>query len=221
MKKLFSVMMLLALCFGAKAQEEEVNEFLNKQSFFGHTSFFYNYNMGAPEGMSPHGWGIELSTLYIGFKPWENGYLTLGLLDVSVDMNYLKKGWMFTENLTGTAITPTTIAEALKPAYSNLKAGQDIVTFQFPLGYVHTFGDSKWKAAVFAAPGIGMNEYHNEYAYGYVRHNEELSLEKSSYFRLNLEAFVWYNSIGIAARYGFPVGFHGPGILSFGLSFGI
>lgn len=223
MKKLFAIIALACACLSVAAQEDEFRSGVEKLeakgnelgNLLGHTTVYYNYDLASPTGVSPHGWGLEISGLYLGFKPWNNGCFSVGLLDMTVDFGYAKKGHGFFPNLTNDAVQAYDI-EGM--GYTDLVSTENRIAFLFPLGYIQSFGSSDWKAAIFAAPGVGWSTYNNEYAIGAIKHEDEFSVKKDNHFRLNLQAFVWYKSLGVGARYCFPVGLKGPGVVSLGLS---
>jgi len=221
MRRIISVILAAALCLSAAAQEShllqewEEQTSLSDESFlscFGHLSFFYNHNLGAPEGMMQPGFGFEASILHVGFSPWKNARFSLGLVDFCIDNLYLQNGWGFDQN---NAITST-------PGKDNMSARRANLAMMFPLGYIQAFKGSKWSVGLFAAPGVGWSRYVNQYVQDNIKHKEESWMARGgAYFRLNLEAAVWYNHTGMMVRYIFPPQFQGAGILSAGLSFRI
>ena len=96
------------------------------------------------------------------------------------------------------------------------------IAYTFPVGYIQKFGDSKWSAALIASPGFGWDTYKNEWVSDNIRHTENLRINRSGgYFHLDVKAMIWYDSVGFVARYAFPKGFQGPGIVCAGISFRI
>ena len=237
MKKLFTVMLLAAVCLGAAAQESKLLDNwedkidLNDSEVLApvtYMSFFYNFDFGAlnQEGLSQHGWGLEVATLFLGFKTWRGAYLSLGLLDFCMDMSYLNKGYLnsFNQNANNPAIIPFNVKDPALAAetatWTDINGSCTKLAFLFPLTFSQEFGDAK--IALMAAPGIGFNTYKNEFLEDTVRHKSTLQFDKkNAYFRLNLSAYFWYSHFGLGVRYSFPPKFQGPGVLSVGISIGL
>lgn len=231
MKKLFSVILLAAVCLSAAAQESKLlNDWQDKieindnsvVSSFSHFTFFYNHNLNAQnvEGLTASGLGFEISTLYLGFRPWNGGRLALGLVDFCLDKSYLDKGYLNAYSKIKNAVLPTPIPANF--GFSNINGTVTSFAFLFPLAFVQEFG--KGQIALMAAPGVGWNSYFNEYLEDdVVKHRTRLTFDKGgAYFRLNLSAFFWYSHIGVGVRYSFQPNMQaGPGVVSVGLSIGI
>ena len=225
MKKFFAILAAGLICFGAFAQESSILEDWEEQmesqmddiiSQFSFLNFTYNHNLAAPDGYNPSGWGFEFSTLHFGFSPWKNGRFSLGLLDLALDFSYLRPQYQFVVidgqiEARGGGLVP--------------EGNQSKATFGgvlFPLGYIQRFGQSGWSAAVFASPGVGFASYNNTYVQSNIRHKDDLRINRQgSYFRLDLKTMIWYDNFGIVARYSFPRGFQGAGVVSAGISFRI
>lgn len=231
MKHIFSVLMAALVCLGAAAQttdkdkewsdlygnNKETSSVLSDDDVdlgFGYATVYYNCNLGAPEGMSMHGVGLELSGLYVGFSPWKDGKLALGLLDFNIDFHFLQKGYQFSVDA-NSQIVPTPVT-GIK---NDLDASSRNYAFLFPVGYIHELG--KVSCAFFAAPGVGWSDFSNDYKDADICHTDSMWVRKSACFRLNLQAFFWYDHYGIGIRYAFPKGFDGPGMLSAGISFAL
>lgn len=219
MKKVFAILAAIGLCFGAFAQESKILEDWEDQiesreddflSSFSYTNFTYNHNLAAPAGYNASGWGLNFSTLHIGFNPWKNGRFTLGLMEMSFDFGFLKPGFNFVAN--NDAIEAAATPLEIKSNYAN-------IAYTFPLGYIQKFGDSKWSAAILASPGFGWDTYKNDWVSNNIRHTDKLRINRGGgYFHLDVKAMVWYDYVGFVARYCFPKGFQGPGIVSAGIS---
>ena len=222
MKKLFTLILAGAVCLGAYAQEsriledweekieEQENEFL---SSFSYLNFTYNHNLNAPEGYNASGWGIEWSMLHLGFNPWKNGRFTLGLFDMAFDFNYLQKGYSFARGMENNIVSQNVVV----PAGTASRATR--FAYKFPLGYIQRFGTSKGSAAILVSPGIGWDKYYNDITNNGIKEYQRYLVKGGAYFRLDLQAMVWFKNMGITARYSFPKDFKGPGVVSAGLSF--
>jgi hypothetical protein len=221
MKKVFAILAAFSLCFGAFAQESKILEDWDDQiesreddflSSFAYTNFTYNNFLAAPEGVNQHGWGINFSILHIGFNPWKYGRFTLGLFDMSFDFGYLKPGYHYINLDKNISFNNVLVPDGNKSGIVNF-------AYTFPVGYIQKFGESKWSAAILVSPGVGWDRYHNQWVSNNVRHEENLRLDRGgNYFRLDVKAMIWYDYVGFVARYSFPKGFQGPGIVSAGIS---
>ena len=219
MKKVFAFLAAIGLCFGAFAQESKILDDWEDQiesreddflSSFSYTNFTYNNFLGAGEGVNHNGWGLNFSALHIGFNPWKNGRFTLGLLEMSFDFGFLKPGYSFAVINNAIEVRPSVVES--KNNYTN-------IAYTFPLGYIQKFGDSKWSAAILASPGFGWDTYKNDWVSDNIRHTENLRINRGGgYFHLDVKAMIWYDYVGFVARYAFPKGFQGPGIVSAGIS---
>ena len=221
MKKVFIVLAALGVCFGAYAQSSILEDWEheielredNVFSPFAFMNFTYNHNLAAPEGYNKSGWGFEISFLHIGFNPWKNGRFSLGIFDFAMDYSYLRPGNNFVVNAEKNIVSNSLLVP------ENDKSRVSSLSFMFPLGYIQKFGYSNWSAAVFVSPGIGSDLYRNEYVEDNIRHFYNLRINRQgAYFRMDLKAMIWYDSVGLVVRYRFPKGFQGAGVLSAGIS---
>ena len=222
MKRLFAFVLAGLLCFGAAAQESNILQDWEEKiegtddgvvTPFSYINVLYCNNLAAPEGYSRHGWGLEFSTLHLGFNPWKNGRFSVGLLDVALDFGYLVGNYQFISTLDGKIVTSSIAPAGNKSQFTN-------VAFLFPVSYIQNFGDSKWSAALQVSPGVGISSFTNENVVNNIRTKEKLNYSRGGgYFRLNLCAMIWYDNFGFVVRYGFPRGFQGAGVISAGLSF--
>ena len=129
------------------------------------------------------------------------------------DFGFLKPGYSFAVINNAIEVMPSVVES--KNNYTNL-------AYTFPVGYIQKFGDSKWSAAFLVSPGFGWDTYKNEWVSDNIRHTENLRINRSGgYFHLDVKAMIWYDYVGFVARYAFPKGFQGPGIVSAGISFRI
>ena len=199
MKKIFAVLLLAAACTGAMAQDakdsiwnedKEINVKIGDSKWeispvLGAT---YNYSFNAPYGLSNSGWGLDLSLLEMQWNGWKNGSLTLGILDVNFDWQYLQKGNKF-DGLGG-----------INPALDGKGCRADF-TFGFPVGINQQFGKN-FGISLIAVPGVGFFTYRNEYIAAGVHHKDLLypTNDRVS-FRLNLKAIIWYDDFGVMLRY--------------------
>ena len=199
MKKIFAILLLAATCTGAMAQgvkdslwdeDKDINVKIGNSKWeispvLGAT---YNYTLNAPAGLSSSGWGLDLSLLEMQWKGWKSGSLTLGILDVNFDWQYLQKGFSF--NGVGGII----------PALDGSGHRADF-TFSFPVGINQQLGKN-FGFSLIAAPGIGFFTYRNEYISAGVHHKDLLypTNDRVS-FRLNLKAILWYDDFGVLVRY--------------------
>lgn len=213
MKKFIAILFMAGLCLSAAAQK--LDSIDTGSPIDAQISFTYGYNINPAAGMNHSGWGFEVSSIYLGRNPWKNGYLTVGLLDFSVDYSYLQHGWGFIPTVDRTDIVTGQGIEAGENTLTNCSSAN--FAFTFPLGYIHQFGD-KVKAGAFVAPGVGWTTYNNKFTTEKLEWNENYSVRKDAYFRLNLQAYVWFDDMGVVVRYAFPKAFKGAGIASVGVS---
>lgn len=197
MKKIFSTLLLAAACTCAMAQTVKDSIWDDKDIKFGTTNWemgvtfaaTYNYNFNAPALMSNSGFGLDLSLIEMQWHGWQRGYLTVGILDIIFDWQYLLKGYAF--DGTG-AILPHIDAKCLR---SN-------IAFGFPLGFNQQFSKD-FGISLVVVPGVDIYSYHNQFndASG-IRHKEVLYPTKNrAGFHLDLKAILWYSDIGIIVRY--------------------
>ena len=199
MKKVLVTLMLAAACFAAMAQDvkdslwdedEKISVQLGQSKWelspvLGAT---YNYSLRAPEGLSNSGWGLDLSLLEMHWNGWKGGALTLGILDVNFDWQYLLKGQAFDGK------------GGIGPALDGRGHRTDF-TFGFPVGINQQFG-SKFGISLIAVPGIGFYTYRNKYIKDDIRHVDTLYPTKGRVgFRLNLKGILWYGDFGVVIRY--------------------
>lgn len=221
MKKVFATLAALGLCFVAFAQNSSILDDWDHAmeerdcddvfSSFSYTNVTYNNIIGTTEGEVRSGWGIELSALHLGFKPWKNGRFTLGLFDMAFDFSYLAKGYYYAAGNNAMLVN--------KNAPDGTRSSMTRFAYMFPLGYIHSFGDSTCSVAFLVSPGVGWDRYRNLYNQNYIHHEEDLSMNRGAYFRMDLKAMVWFRNVGFVARYTFPKNFQaGPSIVSAGIS---
>ena len=213
---------IIGLC--AYAQESRILDDWNRQmearldnffSPFAYTNFTYNNFLGAAEGVNRSGWGIELSGLHFGIRPWSGGRFTLGLFDMAFDFGYLKMGYNYVPLNKDVAVNSTLVPDGSRSTITNF-------AYMFPIGYIQKIGDTNWSAAILVSPGFGWDRYRNKYTLDNVRHEDDLRIDRGgSYFRMDVKAMIWYDIVGIVARYSFPKDFKGPGVVSAGISFRI
>lgn len=226
MRKLLAVLAAGLICFGALAQESSIlddweakiegaeDDFFSTFSFL---DFTYNNFLGASakEGVNQHGWGFEISALHIGFNPWHNGRFTLGLFDMAFDFGFLTKGYTYAADLVDKQIIITPVGAGVDSNKSSIRN----FAYMFPVGYIQKFGYSKWSAAIMASPGFGWSRYRNEWVDSNIKQSTDMGIDKGDkYFRLDVKAMIWYENVGIVARYTFPRDFKGLGVVSAGIS---
>lgn len=221
MKKLFTVILIATVCCGAFAQESELLDKWSDKieqteddvvSAFSYFNATYNYNLAAAQDYIAHGWGLEVSSVHIGFNPWKNGRFTFGLFGMSFNWGYLQNMHAFGADMEG-KIVP------LQTFDSNNKSSCFSISYMFPLGYIQSFGASKWSAALLVSPGICWTTYKNDTLEGNIRKIENLKYERGrNSFYLDVKAMIWYDNVGVVAKYTFPKGMQGAGIVSAGIS---
>ena len=198
MRKFFTVLFLCAVSTAALGQgikdslwgDVEKPDFGNSKWDVGVTlSFTYNHTLNAPSGLSSSGFGLEIAPVEMQWKGWRGGAITLGILDLFFDWQYLVKGHSFAD-VKGNII-PTTDGKGDRFDFS----------LGFPVGLSQQFSD-KFGISISAVPGMGMYRYKNEYTTPDARHKDKFSpLEKRAGFRLNLKATLWYDDFGVVFRY--------------------
>lgn len=219
MKKIFASVLLALACttvFGQAVKDSAWNDDFTKIEFADSkwdmglsVGATYNYSFNAPAGLSNNGWGLDLSLFEMHWKGWQNGYLTLGILDMMFDWQYLLKGNKFTG--IGGGITPALDGTGHRADFQ----------LGFPIGINQQFGKD-FGISLQAVPGIGLHTYVNEYNDGFdVHHKEHMFPNKDRVgFRLNLKATLWYGDFGVLVRYN-PLASKdlGTTILSVGITF--
>lgn len=198
MRKFLTVLLAAAVCTAAMGQnikdsiwgEVQKPDFGDSKWDVGVTmSFMYNHTLGAPSGLSSSGFGMEIAPLEMQWKGWRGGAITLGILDMFFDWQYLVKGHSFAD-VHGTIV----------PALDG-KGDRFDFSLGFPVGLSQQFS-SRFGISISAVPGIGIYRYKNEYIALGARHNDKFfPLEKRAGFRLNLKATLWYSDFGIVFRY--------------------
>ena len=228
MKKVLAILAAGFFCLGAFAQESNIlNDWSDDISLsdkeyvtqFTYLTAFYNYNLGPLEGQSPHGFGFEVATAFLGFDIWKDARLSLGLIDFCFDLSSTLPGYAYAST-DGKTVVPVN-TQGLPIEMKEAESTSSNLAFHFPVAYTQKLGSSKWNLALLAAPGVGWDTYNNKYTLEYIEHDNNLTAKKNAYFRLNLSAYVRYSGFGLGVRYSFPKGFEGPGILSAGITIGI
>ena len=198
MRRFFTVLLLAAVCTAAMGQgvkdslwgDVEKPRLGNSKWDMGATmSFMYNHTLNAPSGLSNSGFGMEIAPLEMQWKGWRGGAITLGILDMMFDWQYLVKGHMFAD-VSG-LITPATDG----------KGSRFDFTLGFPVGLSQQFSRN-FGISLEAIPGMGLYSYKNEYIALGARHKDRFyPLDKRVGFRLNLKATLWYDDFGVVFRY--------------------
>lgn len=200
MKKFFVTLMLAAACTCAMAQSVKDSAWNDDKDLsvkigdskweisptFG---FTYNYSFNAPTGLSNSGFGMDLSLLEMQWKGWDSGAVSVGILDMIFDWQYLLKGNAFTGTNGGITIA------------ADGKGFRSDTTFGFPVGINQQFGKD-FGISLVAVPGIGFYSYKNTYNAMGVHHEDILYPTKGRVgFRLHLKATIWYDDFGVIVRY--------------------
>lgn len=202
MRKLFTTLLLAAACTGAMAQTVKDSIWEDRDIKIGASKWevgvtfgaTYNYNFKAPAGLSNSGFGLDLSLLEMQWHGWKGGSLTLGILDIIFDWQYLQKSYRFTPEL-----APDNLITGVNDGRS--KGDRFDVFFGFPIGFNQQFSKD-FGISLVAAPGIGIYSYHNDYVLGGIHHNDKLyPTSGRTGFRLNLKAIIWYSDFGVIVRY--------------------
>ena len=189
MKKILTTLLLGTLCMSAFAQKFEDPFKDTKWDMGFQWNFFYNHSFNAPDGLSPSGFGFEIMPVEMKWKGWNHGSLSIGILDLFFDWQYLQKGFAFTGS-EGTIVP-----------FTSGKGQRFDLTLGFPVGINHQFAKD-FGISLSAVPGIGFYSYHNSYDFDGVRHKETLYPVKGHVgFRLNLKAVIWYSDLGVVLRY--------------------
>lgn len=199
MRKLFTTLLLAAACTCAMAQTVKDSIWDDKDIKFGTSNWemgvtfaaTYNYNFGAPANMSNSGFGLDLSLLEMQWHGWKNGFLTVGILDIMFDWQYLLKGYAFD----GTGYI-------YDLGIKNAKGLRSNVAFGFPLGFNQQFSKD-FGISLVVVPGVDIYSYHNQFNDNAgIRHKEVLYPTKNrAGFHLDLKAILWYSDFGIIVRY--------------------
>lgn len=198
MRKLFTVIILSIACTAAMAQTKDSLWDDDLKFGFGDSKwdlgvnlgFTYDYSFNAPTGLSNSGFGIDLELLQMKWKGWNNGALTLGILDIIMDWQFLEKGYKFLDNASGETL----------PALDG-KGSRMNCTFGFPVGVTQQFSD-KFGVSFEAVPGIGIHTFFNEYDGLGAHHDDRFYPTKGRVaFDLHLKATVWYDDFGVVFRY--------------------
>lgn len=199
MRKLFTTLLLAAACTCAMAQtvkdsiwDDTDIKIANSNWEVGVTfGLTYNYNFNAPAGLSNSGFGLDLSLFEMQWHGWKGGFLTVGILDLMFDWQYLQKGNAFDGqgNIGGGFI-------------KDAKGHRSNVIFGFPLAFNQQFSKD-FGITVAAVPGFDFYSYRNEYLdMTNVQHKETLYPTKNRVgFHLDLKAILWYSDFGIMVRY--------------------
>lgn len=200
MKKIIVSILMAALCLSAAGQQvkdslwngdEELSmELGDSQWEVGlQASFMYNYSLNAPAGMSPSGFGLELMPIEMRWKGWKGGFVSVGILDMFFDWQFLQKG-----NIFSTLAPGSIVAEMGEGRRFNFGIG-------FPVGISQQFGKD-FGISLSAVPGLGFYSYNNKVD------NENIHSEQNFYpknnrykFQLDLKAIIWYSDFGIIVRY--------------------
>ncbi len=218
MHKFFTVLLLSLACTGAMGQVKDSlwdNEKKDLKIDMGDSKWdlgisfgaTYNYSFNAPSGLSNSGWGLDLSLLEMRWNGWNSGSITMGILDLMFDWQYMQKGNKFSN------------VGVITPA-SDGKGYRNDFTIGFPVGINQQFGKD-FGISLQAVPGIGLYGYQNEFVENGMRHRDYLYPDKGRVgFRLNLKATIWYSDFGVLVRYN-PLASKdfGTTILSVGIAF--
>ena len=171
MKKFLTTLLLSAVCLSAFAQKIEDPFKDTKWDLGFQMNFFYNHSFKAPEGLSPSGFGFEVMPIEMQWKGWKGGSLSVGILDMYFDWQYLNKGYNFTG-----------YAGEILPVISG-KGQRFDLTLGFPLGFNHQFSKD-FGISLSAVPGIGF-----------------YSVGTEAWMVTNLKAVIWYSDFGVVLRY--------------------
>lgn len=218
MKKIIATLLMATACLCAMGQNNQDSPWEDDNSFsFGNSkweggvsaAFMYNFSLGAPKGMSPSGFGMELAPMEMRWKGWNRGYVTVGILDMYFDWQLLQKGNRFS------VTTPGEIASFPSGRGNRFNFG-----LGFPIGISHQFG-SDFGLSVAVTPGVGWYRYVNEYDDDNFHHQESFyPKEKRVHFQLDVKAIIWYSEFGVVVRYNpLPAKDVNTTILSVGLAF--
>jgi opacity protein-like surface antigen len=198
MRKFLSILVLAAACTGAMAQN--VKDSIWEDTKLGDSKWewgitiapTYNYNFNTPAGLSNSGFGLDLSIMEMQWHGWKGGALTLGILDMIFDWQYLHKGFRFTPD-------EASLISSVNDGRS--KGSRADSFFGFPIGISQQFSKD-FGISLVAAPGVGIYSYRNDYVLGGIHHNDKLyPVQNRAGFRLNLKAIIWYSDFGVIVRY--------------------
>ena len=218
MKKIIVSVMMAAICLSAAGQDikdsewgkEDLNLELgdSKWEIGIQIGFMYNYSIGAPEGMSPSGLGMELTPIEMRWNGWKGGYITVGILDMFFDWQFLQSGYNFS------TITPGEIIPVMgKGTRFNFGIG-------FPVGISQNFGKD-FGISIAAVPALGFYNYRNTSDDNNFHIKSSFYPKKDRYkFQLDVKANIWYGNIGVVVRYSpFKAVDVNTNILSVGIAF--
>lgn len=199
MKKILVSLMMAAVCFTAMGQDLN-NDLLNDDLSFefgdskweggAEVAFLYNASFNAPAGMSLSGFGMEIMPFEMRWKGWKGGALTLGILDMFFDWQFLQKGNSFSDVTLGQIV-----------AVPDSDGSRFNFGLGFPVGINQQFSKD-FGISLAAIPGVGWYTYNNTYD------NDDFHKEASFYpkngrvhFQLDLKAVIWYGDFGVMVRY--------------------
>lgn len=200
MKKIIVSVMMAALCLGAMGQDikdsvwkgdEDLSLGLgdSKWEVGLQASFMYNYSLNAPAGMSPSGLGLELMPIEMRWNGWKGGYVSVGILDMFFDWQFLQKGCIFS------SVVPGGIENEMGSG-SRFNFG-----IGFPVGISQQFGKD-FGISLAAVPCLGIHNYRNKYDTETIHKQESFYPKQGRHtFQLNLKAIIWYSDFGIIVRY--------------------
>ena len=201
MKKIIVSIMMAVICLSAVGQEvkdsawndnDDISLELgdSKWEVGIQASFMYNYSLGAPEGMVHSGFGMELMPVEMRWKGWNKGYVTVGILDMFFDWQFLQRGNAFS----------TVVPGAIDPVVGSV-SNRFNFGIGFPIGISQQFGKD-FGISLAAVPGMGFYNYSNDVD------NDDIHLEQSFYpkknrynFQLDVKACIWYGDFGVIVRY--------------------
>ena len=200
MKKIIVSIMMAALCLSAMGQDikdsvwegDDLNLEIgdSKWEVGFQASFMYNYSLDTPEGMTPSGFGLEILPLELRWNGWNSGFITLGLVDMFFDWQYLATDMRFDSTVSPVGIKAT--------AHGNGKR------FNFgiglPVGISQNFG--KFGISLAAIPGVGFYSYSNNYDENNYHIEETFYPRSNRYnFQLDVKMGLWYGNFGLVFRY--------------------
>lgn len=199
MKKIFVMILLAAATLSAAGQNAKDPLWDDDMSFdlgdsnweVGLTaSFMYNYSLNAPAGLSPSGFGMELAPIEMRWNGWKGGTLTVGILDMFFDWQFLQKGNRFSDVVLG-RIDPLPDS---KGSRFNFGIG-------FPLGIGQQFSKN-FGLSLAVVPGVGLYSYKNTTDSADFHYDENFFPKKDRvHFQLDVKATIWYGDFGIIVRY--------------------
>lgn len=199
MKKIIATLLMAAACLTAMGQNLNDSLLDDDNSFsFGNSkweggvsiAFMYNFAMGAPKGMSPSGFGMEIAPVEMRWNGWNGGYVTVGILDMFFDWQFLQKGNRFS------VLVPGEITDFGTGTGTRFNFG-----LGFPIGISHQFGKD-FGLSLAATPGVGWYRYSNNYDDENFHHQESFyPKENRVHFQLDVKAIIWYSDFGVIVRY--------------------